>query len=254
MRVGAALDGAVTDLAYDPASDRFLLTTSGHGVYLLDGSLGRVLRHAVLDPSFSVELGELAGAAFVSSHDFVALGVNKSFAVLRESDRLDPAANYRFFLAGFDQFEELARGRFATVRARMMFVMSLAFDPGSDSFYTLTVPNSRHKRLIVSRFDHADMTLAQEYAPRLSATSGLALAGEKRSLDEYFVTGAAVEAGKLYALSAAYGTLLTLDLETREVVAAHAIEGLTAPTGLAVKGDELWVADASGRIVVVDKP
>lgn len=253
LRVGVALDGVLTDFAYDAASDRFLLTTSAHGVYLLDGGLSRVLRHAVLDPGFSIDLSDLAGAAFVDSGTLAVLGVNKSYVLLREGARADEGANYRFFLAGFDQFEELARGRFATLRARMMYVMALAYDPSRDSFYTLTVPNRRHRRLVVSRFERADMTLAEEFAPRLSAGSGLAIA-EQRSLDEYYVTGAVVDSGRLLALSAAYSSLLSVDLATREVVAAHVVDGLASPVGLAAKGQELWIAESDGRVVVVPRP
>jgi len=43
-----SLDGPITDLAYDAASDRFLVTT-GKGIYITDSSLGRVLRHTVVD-------------------------------------------------------------------------------------------------------------------------------------------------------------------------------------------------------------
>jgi len=253
LRVGVDLDGALSDLAYDAASDRFVLTTTDHGVYLLDHSLSRVLRHAVLDPGYSVELGPLSGAAFAGDA-ILAMGAHKSWSLLHASDGADPDAGYRSFLHGFDQFEERSRGRFATVRARLNYVMSLAYDPGSDSFYTLTVPNRRHKRLVVSRFDRGDMTLAGEYVLRPSPSSGLTLKGDGRSLDEYYVTGAAIDGGKLFAVSAAYSTLLTVDLGARSLSAVHAIDGLHAPTGIAVKGGELWIAGADGRIVVVRKP
>jgi disulfide bond formation protein DsbB len=253
LRVGVELGGALSDLAYDAASDRFALTTIDHGLYVLDNSLSRVLRHAVLDPGYSVELGPLSGVTFAGD-TILAMGTHKSWSSLHARDGADPDAGYRSFLRGADQFEERSRGRLATVRARLNYVMSLAYDPGSDSFYTLTVPNRRHKRLVVSRFDRADMTLAGEYVLRVSPSSGVALAGDGRSLDEYYVTGAAIDGGKLFAVSAAYSTLLTVDLETRLLAAAHVIEGLDAPTGIAVKGDELWIGGADGRIVVVRKP
>jgi biotin carboxyl carrier protein len=87
----------------------------------------------------------------------------------------------------------------------MTYTMSLAFDPAGKSLYTLTVPNSMTKRLslIISRFDRGDLTLSEEFTPALAADSGLMLAGEKRSLNELYVTGATV-ADRLYAISAAY--------------------------------------------------
>lgn len=244
------LKGTITDLAYDAASDRFLLTTQ-HGVYITDGGLQRVLRYTIVDPGFSVDLGDFAGAAFLDSRTVIALGENKSYVVLREDDRADAGKNFRFFLESFDQFNEVSRSRLSTVRARMMYAMSLASDAAAKSAYTVTVPNSQSQRLVVSRFDWRDRTLSEEFAP--GAGAGLTLRA-KRSLDEFYVTGAAVEGGRLYALSAAFSTLLTIDLATHQVVAAHAIAGLDRPTGLAIKGDDLCIACANGRVVTVARP
>ncbi len=252
LRVGAALGGALTDLAYDAAGDRFLATTDAHGILVLDSTLGRVLRRAVVDPGYSVDVGSFVGAAFVGEHRLAALGHNKSYVLLEENDTADARKNFRFFREPSLGLDELARGRFATVRARMSYVMSLAYDAASDSFYTATVPSRRYPALVVSRFSRADMTLSEEFRPRLGA--GLALAGEKRALDELYVTGLAVADGRMYALSAAYGTLLVLDLASREVIGARAIPGLVRPAGLAVKGQELWIAGADGRVTVVDRP
>ena len=132
----------------------------------------------------------------------------------------------------------------------MMYVMSAAFDPATKSVYTVTVPNNKVKRLVVSRFDRRDMTLSEEFSPTLAADSGLALAG-KRTLDEFVVTGATIADGKMYAISAAYSTLLTIDLGSHTVVAAHAVPGLVKPTGLAVKGEELYIVREDGGVSVV---
>jgi len=250
-QIAVPLKGTVTDLAYDAATDRFLATTQ-HGVYILDGELQRIVRHTIVDRGFSIDLGDFAGAAFLDSTTVMALGENKSYVVLREDDTADADKNFRFFLESFDKFSEVSRSRLSTVRARMMYTMSLAFDPAGKSVYTVTVPNSKSKRLVVSRFDRRDLTLSEEFAPVLGAQSGLKLRG-KRSLDEFYVTGAAIEGGCLYALSAAFSTLLTIDLATHQVVAAHAIQGLERPTGIAIKGDSLYVACEYGRVLMVTK-
>ncbi len=252
LQIGAPLKGSVTDLAYDAASDRFLATTQ-HGVYVLDGSLQNVVRYTIVDPGYSVDLGDFAGGAFVDGNTVMAVGENKSYVMLREDDRADPNANFRYFLESFDRFSELRRSRFGTVRARMMYVMSLAYDPVRKSFYTVTVPNSKSKTLVVSRFDAADRTLSEEFSPSLQPDAGVALAG-KRSLDEFYVTGATVDDGRLYAISAAFSTLLVIDLTNHEVTAAYAVSGIEKPTGVAVKGDSVYVACADGRVVVVPKP
>jgi disulfide bond formation protein DsbB len=75
----------------------------------------------------------------------------------------------------------------------------------------------------------------------------------KRSLDELFVTGASVADGSLYALSAAYSTLLRIDPVSHRVTAAYAIPGLVAPTGLAARGDELFIVGKDGTVWVVGR-
>ncbi len=252
LRVGAALGGALTDLACDPAGDRCLATTDAHGVFVLDGALQQVRRQALVDPGYSVDVGDLVGAAFAGERRVMALGHNKSYVLLEENDAPDARRSFRFFQQPSVGFDEAARGRFATVRARLSYVMSLAFDPAADSFYTATVPSRRFPALVISRFSRGDLTLSEEFRPRLGA--GLALAGEKRSLDEYYVTGLAAAEGRLYALSAAYSTVLVLDPARREVVAARAVPAPARPVGLAVRGQELWLAGADGRVVVVDRP
>lgn len=251
-RISAPMKGTVTDFAYDAAGDRFLVTTQ-QGIYLLDAALGRTLRYTIVDTAFAVDLGRFAGAAFLGPATVLAVGENKSFVILTENDKADPDRNFRFFLESFDRFDEVTRSRLGTIRARMMYVMSAAFDPGTNAIYTITVPNTRVKRLVVSRFDRRDMTLSGEFVPAIAPDSGLTLAGEKRSLDEYYVTGAAVADGRLYAISAAHGVLLTIDLASHAVVAAHQIAGLSRPVGLAIRGGEFYVADADGTIRVVDR-
>jgi disulfide bond formation protein DsbB len=147
---------------------------------------------------------------------------------------------------------ELTRSRFATTRARQMYVMSLAYDPLAEELVTVTVPSPRHRRVVVSRFARADFRLASEFEPRLAPN--LALSGPGRSPAEYVVTGAVVEGGLLYAVSAAYSTLLVIDLGSRAVRAAYAVPALRHPVGLAARGSELLVAHADGRVAVLERP
>ena len=247
-----ALDGAPTDLAYDAATGQFLLTTA-QGVYLADSSLQRISRYTIIDVGYSVDLGRLAGAAFLDKGALIAVGENKSYVVLRPNDKANADSNFRYFLESRDKFDEVSRGRFGTVRARMLYSMSAAYDAASNAVYTVTVPNNKVKRLVVSRFDRKDLTLSEEFVPTLSADAGLTPV-PKRALDEYFVTGAAIADGQLFVLSAAYNTLLTIDLGTRQVVAAHVIPGLTHPTGMALKGDALYIVGEDGMLTVVLRP
>jgi len=250
-RVAAPLVGALSGLAHDPASGRVLAVTEGHGVYLLDPGLHRVVHRVRVDPGFSIDLTPFAGAAFLGD-SLAVLSTNKSYVLLVPDDEADPDREWRHFRETDGGVRELGRGRFATVRARQMFVLSLAYDPSADELITVSVPSPRHRLLVVSRFARSDLKLSSEFEPRLGP--GLELAGEGRGLGDYVVTGATVADGFLYAMSAAYSTLLVIDLEEREVKAAYAVPGLERPVGLAARGSELLVAQADGRIAVLDRP
>jgi hypothetical protein len=250
LRIGFPLAGTPTDLCFDPATNQFLVTTE-HGVYLADDTLATLNRHTVIDAGYSVDLGRFGAAAFLEKGQVLAVGENKSYVVITPADKADADANFRYFLESFGAFDQVSRSRFGTVRARMMYVLSAAYDPATRSVYTVTVPNNKVKRLVLSRFG-PDMVLSEEFSPTVTADSGLALPG-KRSLDELYVTGAAIADGRMYAISAAYNTLLEIDLATRAVVKARAVPGLSKPTGIAVKGDSLYILGGDGRVWVVGR-
>ncbi len=250
--LGAALDGAPTDLAYDAESARFLITTAA-GVYLTDSALSRLERHTIIDIGYSVDLGRFGGAAFLDKGEVIAVGENKSYVVLAPNDEASADSNFRYFRDSRDKFDEVTRSRFGTVRARLLYIMSAAYDPASNSIYTITVPNSVVKRMVVSRFDRRDMTLSEEFVPTLADDAGLALRTD-RSLGEFMVTGATIADGQLYALSASYGVLLTLELATHRVVAAHVVPGLSRPVGIAARGDEFLILGDDGTVTTVERP
>jgi disulfide bond formation protein DsbB len=250
--IGLSLDGAPTDLAYDAVTDRFLITTDA-GIYLADTALAQVKNRTIVDIGFSVDLGRFAGAAFLDKGELIAVGENKSYVVLKPSDKANADSNFRYFLESRDQFDEVTRSRFGTVRARMLYIMSAAYDAASNSIYTITVPNNLVKRMVVSRFDRRDMMLSEEFMPTVALNAGLTL-GEDRSLGEYMITGAVVVDGRLYAISAAHSTLLTLDLATHRIVAAHVVPGLLNPVGLATRGSDFYVLGTDGTVTVVARP
>ena len=240
-----AVNGVPTGLAYDASTDRFLLTTE-HGVYLVDGGLQQALRHTVVDPLFSVDLGRFADAAFLEGGRFLAVTENKSYVVLEEGRSGDARRNYRYFLESPTDFDEVTRSRFATMRGKMMYVMAAAVDPATHAIYTVTVPNAKSKRWVISRFDPADMLLSEEFVPTIDP----ALAAPKdgtNPLEGFYVTAATIADGRMYALSAAHSALLTIDLGTHAVVAAHTIAGLSQPAGIALKNGRFHVVSGDGR-------
>jgi hypothetical protein len=249
--VAVPLDGRLTDLAHDAGSGRFLAVTDRHGVYALDGSLSRVEHQVTLDPHFAVDLSPLAGAAFMGD-TLAAVSTNKSYVLLRPDPATDEDYEWRHFLTTSGGVTEARRSRLATMRAKQMYILSAAYDPDADELITVSVPSPRHQRMVISRFDRSDLMLSSEFLPRLAP--GLAWAGPDRSLADYVVTGAAVADGLLYAVSAAYSTVLVVDLTARDVVAAYAVPGIEQPVGIALRGEEWLIAQADGRVAVVSHP
>jgi disulfide bond formation protein DsbB len=244
-----ALDGPVTGIAYDADRNRFAVTTA-HGVALVDGSATRTIGRVTVDPNFSVDLATFGDGAVLDDGSVLALSENKSYVILRENQHADANATYRYFLTP-GPFEEVTRGRFATVRAKMNFVRSVAFDPDTHSLYTVSLPNPRAPQVVVSRFDRSDLTLSQESITSLSPDLRLR-AG--RSLDELYVVAATVWRGRLWALSAAYSTLLAIDPDDATVVDAYALPRLDRPAGIAITHDELMIAAEDGAFVTVPAP
>jgi len=245
------LETPVSGLAYDAATDRFAVSTR-HGVWMVSGDLSRLAGHVVVDPAFSVDLGAFGDTLFLDSRTVMAVSENKSYVVLRVDERADASATYRFFLVP-GPFGEVTRGRFATVRARMMFVRAAAFDPVANAIVTVGLPNPRSPRLVVSTFDRGDLGLSQEFLPSVDPASGLALrAGH--SIDDLYVTAATIHEGRLWALSAASSTLLTLDVNRRRVTGAWSLPGVRRPAGIAVRAGRLVIAAEDGAVVSVPLP
>jgi len=251
-QITAPLEGTLTGLASSPSSRAFLAVTDDFGVSVLDSTRARVLHHVVLDPGYSIDLTPLAGATFLGD-TLAVLSTNKSWVLLRPDSQADADLQWRYFLKTDGSMAELRLGRFATVRARQMYVLSLAHDPRADELITVSVPNPRHRQLVVSRFARTDFTLSSEFEPRLAAN--LAPRSPDRSLGEYVVTGATVTGdGLLYAISTAYSTLLVIDLRTKTLAAAYAVPGLVHPVGLAARGTALLIAQTDGRVAVIATP
>jgi disulfide bond formation protein DsbB len=247
-----SLDGAPTDFTFDATSQQFLVTTAT-GVYLTDAALTKVTRQTIVDAGYSVDLSRFAGAAFLDAGELIAVGENKSYVVLKPNDAANAYANFRYFTSSADRFDEVARGRFSTVRARLLYIQSAAYDSASHSLYTVTVPNNLVKRMVVSRFDRRDLTLSEEFVPTLAPASGLTL-GKDRSLGEFMVTGATIVGGELYAVSAAYSALLVIDLTAKQVTAAYAIPDLVRPIGITAKGDDLFILGEDMALTVIPRP
>jgi hypothetical protein len=61
--------------------------TTEHGLYVTDAALEKVQRHTVVDPLYSVDLARFVDGAFLDDRRVLAISENKSFVVLRETER-----------------------------------------------------------------------------------------------------------------------------------------------------------------------
>ncbi|MEJ2503431.1 MAG: disulfide bond formation protein B, partial [Gemmatimonadota bacterium] len=168
-RITAPVEGTLSGLATvrGPAGETAVLAvTEGHGVYLLDAAMSAVVHRVVVDPAYSIDLSPLAGAAFVAPDTLVVMSTNKSYVVLRPDAQADPDREWRHFLETDGGVSEVRRSRFATVRARLHYALSLAYDSAADELITVAVPSTLHPRLVVSRFDRRDFVLSSEFLPR----------------------------------------------------------------------------------------
>ena len=75
-----------------------------------------------------------------------------------------------------------------------------------------------------------------------------------RSVDELYVTAATFDGGRLWAVSAAYSTLLSIDIQARTIVKAYTLPNLHRPVGMAVRAGRFVVAEEDGSILVVPVP
>ena len=234
-------------MAWDAASQRFAVAAEGHRIALLDPNLVTVLRWTRVDPDFVNDLGHgFVGVAFHKG-GVLAMAENKSWVTLKEA----PAGakeNWSSFLENRAAFEDLDRDNFATIRARLNYVTALAAGP--HGLYTAALPNAKGKALVISRFDPNDLILAEEFVPE---TNGPVFANG-RSLSDLAPVGLAVDGDRLFMLSGAFATLIEIDLPSHRVTRAWAIPGLPRPTGLTLRGTNLLVIGADGRVAVLSRP
>lgn len=238
--IKAALNAPATDFAYN-GKGQYFVATEKWGLYLLDDDLSQIKHFAVLDHLNGANGRVPVGSAFLSENEFGVLGWNKIYAFFKVDNSLTPRENYPNFIEGWDQYAVTARGAYNTVRARMLHISSMAYLSENNSVYTVTVPNAKNRKLIVSRFDKADNLLSEEFAPVPGSGVQLKEGKENKDLGDYYVTGLTAHQGQLYALSKQFSQILQIDPQRREIVAVYAFAGITNPQGILFKNDEMQI-------------
>ena len=238
--VNVPLNAPATDIAYN-GNGQYFIPTEKWGLYLLDEQLGKINRFAVLDHLNGANGRVPVGSAFFSADEFGVLGWNKIYAFFKEDSSRSAKENFPSFIEGTDQYSVTARGAYNTIRSRMFHVLSMAYLPDNNSVYTITVPNAKNRKLIISRFDKSDNLLSEEFIPTLGSDLAYREGKESKNLGDYYVTGLTAHQGQLYAVSKQYSQILQIDPLRREIVAVYAFSGIANPQGITFKDDIMQI-------------
>lgn len=226
--INLELNSPATDIAFN-GNDKYLITTEKWGLYLVDSSISKIERFAVLDNLNGANGRIPVGSAFFNKKEFGVIGWNKVFVFLKEDNGISAKDNFPNFIEGLDSYAITSRGAYNTVRARMFHVLSMTYLAKNNSVYTITVPNNKNKKLIISRFDQHDNMLSEEFSPTPGA--GVTLR-EGKDIGDYYITGLAVNNGDLYAVSKRFSQVLKINPTTHEIVGVYAFDGIKNPQGI----------------------
>lgn len=219
------ISGRVTAIDYQAEAEIYALTTTDNWVYILDKQM-QILSKAQIDGMYMLHIEMLQGVAFTSSNSLLVMGFNKAWAELT----LDPAQNwemnYRRFNQSSDGIGETARGQFSTVRAKTSYSLALGYSSTLAQFVTVTTRDALNENLVLSRFDHTDMTLSAE-----SNLQGLPTLPQ--------ITGISVQSEQAWILNNDGSEVLKLNLLTGEVAPMAKLAGTNNPQGLLVQDGKL---------------
>lgn len=222
------LNAPATDIAFN-GKDQYFIPTEKWGLYLLNDQLNEVKRFSVFDHLNGANGRVPVGSAFFNENEFGVLGWNKIFAFFKEDESKSEKENFPSFIEGLKNYSVTGRGAYNTVRARMLHILSMAYLPENNSVYTITVPNTKHKKFIISRFDKKDNLLSEEFIPTLA--TGISLK-EGKNLADYYITGLTTYKGYLYAVSKSYSQILKIDPMNKSIVDVLEFNGIKNPQGI----------------------
>lgn len=249
--LGQDFDSVVMGIDYDNTTNEFSIVSKDWTIYLMDSNLEKIKKSVTIDPYYGVNLEKAVDVTSLGNGKYNAISFNKSFVVVEDNGTADINKNYRFFLDGYDTFDHITRGRFTTVRAKLMYILGLDYDKEANSYFTLTVPNNKTKKLILSRFDANDRTLSQEDIVKVDSSLKVK---EGRDLGEFYITAMDVVEDKIYALSRQYNSILVISKETNKVIDIYAFdENIKDPRGLTVKDGKFYILTSSQKLFILDK-
>lgn len=205
-------NSAISDLNYQ--NEKMLISTEKYALYISDKDFSKINSHLVLDQFFSATVEKFVGANYIDDDFIRIMGMNKTSVNVKENPKADEVANYRYFLEGGNNFDEIGwRNRLKTSRAKNYYTLSARSDDLNT--YMVTVPNNKYKKFIVVEQLNSDRGLAAEYTPNLDKN---VILKKERNLGELYVTALAIKDNKLYAASKNFNTIVIIDTKEKKII------------------------------------
>lgn len=253
--IGDRGNGNAAGLAYDPSSKLFGIVSTDAGMYYVEDDFTTVRSHAIIDRPNGSDIGHTVDATFTGPGNLVATAWNKTIygAQTMAPEEVDEDAAWVAFLESSGDLMPSPEGRalLFTARAREAFTLSIAGDPTTGSYYTVSVPHAEQDepQIVISQFA-TDNKLSRE---GVLATSTDLVIAEGGDLAGYYPVGADFHDGNIYLLSKAYNSLLVVDAETFEVTAVHGLPAIGDFSDIVVTTDGVFVLSReSGADVVYE--
>lgn len=235
--IDVELNAPATDIAFN-GKDSYFIATEKWGLYLVNQQLNETKRFSVLDHLNGANGRVPVGSTFFSEHEFGVIGWNKVFVFFKEDAGRSKRENFPSFIEGLQNYSVTARGAYNTVRSRLFHTLSMAYLPENNSVYSVTVPDEKKQKLIISRFDRADNMLSEEFIPTVKA--GIELKDGK-NIGNYYVTGLTAHNGDLYAVSKAFSQVLRIDPHKQQIVDVYQFNGIKNPQGITFNQDIMQI-------------
>lgn len=154
--------GEIKDIDYNADAKIFAIITDRFYLYILDSKLNKIISFVKIDNLFRLHIKTFVGVTFSSSHNILITGFNKSYIILELDEKAKLKDQYDKFILGTNGIRELHRGRFSTIRAKYSYVRSVTWDSSQKEYVTLTIPNSKNKKVVASHFSGLDLILNSE--------------------------------------------------------------------------------------------
>ena len=263
--------GYIGGIAYDKVNNEFAIVGTGGSVYFTDDNFAESKEFAAIDQPNGTDVPITVDATFFAPGKIVATAYNKAIwgvervANLDETDKL---IQWEFLpkvegnlLPAFGKKNELlykntkgARINIGTTRAKKNYILSLAKDPDSRYAYMVTVPAKKAPNVVLLKFDTKDNTISEETILEFGKDLQLK---DGAKVNQFYITGADIAGGKMFAISKNYNALLVIDLASKTISGAYTLPEVADANDIAIKDDKLYILSrdsGADKVFVVKNP